>query len=98
MALYHKWDVKNDFAYVLQFFSLISDSLGSVKLVQILNDYLLILLFTAILVLHRMEQLVLVPHPVPLPHHRQIVKTCQKLPWSTSTPVLNRQKRKPKIN
>ena len=31
MALYHKWDVKNDFAYVLQFFSLISDSLGSVK-------------------------------------------------------------------
>ena len=31
MALYHKWDVKNDFAYVLQFFSLISDSLGSVS-------------------------------------------------------------------
>ena len=30
MALNHKWDVKNDFAYVLQFFSLISDSLGSV--------------------------------------------------------------------
>ena len=30
MALYHKWDVKNDFAYVLQFFSLISDGLGSV--------------------------------------------------------------------
>ena len=30
MALYHKWDVKNDFAYVLQFFSLISDSLCSV--------------------------------------------------------------------
>ena len=30
MALYHEWDVKNDFAYVLQFFSLISDSLGSV--------------------------------------------------------------------
>ena len=30
MALYHKWDVKNDFVYVLQFFSLISDSLGSV--------------------------------------------------------------------
>ena len=30
MALYHKWDVKNAFAYVLQFFSLISDSLGSV--------------------------------------------------------------------
>ena len=28
MALYHKWDVKNGFAYVLQFFSLISDSLG----------------------------------------------------------------------
>ena len=30
MALYHKWDVKNDFAYVLTFVSLISDSLGSV--------------------------------------------------------------------
>ena len=30
MALYHKWDVKNGFAYVLTFFSLISDSLGSV--------------------------------------------------------------------
>ena len=30
MALYHKWDVKNDFAYVLQLFSLISDSLGCV--------------------------------------------------------------------
>jgi hypothetical protein len=32
MALYHKWDVKNDFAYVLQFFSLISDGLGGVRL------------------------------------------------------------------
>ena len=31
MALYHKWDVKNDFTYVLQFFTLISDSLGSVS-------------------------------------------------------------------
>ena len=31
MALYHKCDVKNDFAYVLQFFSLISDSLGIVR-------------------------------------------------------------------
>ena len=30
MALYHKWDVNNDFAYVLTFFSLISGSLGSV--------------------------------------------------------------------
>ena len=30
VALYHKWDVKNDFAYVLKFFSLIFDSLGSV--------------------------------------------------------------------
>ena len=30
MALYHKQDVKNDSAYVLQFFSLISDGLGSV--------------------------------------------------------------------
>ena len=31
MALYHKWDVKNGFAYVLQFFSLISDGLGGVE-------------------------------------------------------------------
>ena len=30
MASYHKWDVKNDFAYVLQFFSLISDGLDGV--------------------------------------------------------------------
>ena len=30
MALYHKLDVKNGLAYVLTFFSLISDSLGSV--------------------------------------------------------------------
>ena len=30
MVLCHKWDVKNDFAYVLQFFSLISEGLGSV--------------------------------------------------------------------
>ena len=30
MALYHKWDVKNGFAYVLQFFSLISEGLGGV--------------------------------------------------------------------
>ena len=28
MALCHKWDVKNGFTYVLQFFSLISDGLG----------------------------------------------------------------------
>ena len=32
MALYHKWDVKNDFTYVLTFFSLISDGPGSVLL------------------------------------------------------------------
>ena len=31
MAFYHKWDVKNGFAYVLQFFSLISDGLGGVR-------------------------------------------------------------------
>ena len=30
MALYHKCDVKNGFAYVLQFFSLIFDGLGGV--------------------------------------------------------------------
>ena len=29
MALYYKWDVKIDFAYVLQFLLLVSDSLGS---------------------------------------------------------------------
>ena len=34
MALYHKWDVKNGFAFVLQFFSLISDVLGGVQRVQ----------------------------------------------------------------
>ena len=34
LALCHKWDVKNDFAYVLQFFSLISDGLGSVPYLQ----------------------------------------------------------------
>ena len=31
MALYHKWDVKNGFTFVLQFFSLISDGLGGVR-------------------------------------------------------------------
>ena len=31
MALYHKWDIKNGFAYALTFFSLISDGLGSVS-------------------------------------------------------------------
>ena len=30
MALYHKWDVKKGFFYVLQFFSLISDGIGGV--------------------------------------------------------------------
>ena len=32
MALYHKWDVKNSFAFVLQLFSLISDSEGGVRI------------------------------------------------------------------
>ena len=32
MALYHKWDVKNAIAFVLEFFSLISDGLGGVQL------------------------------------------------------------------
>jgi hypothetical protein len=31
MALYHIWDVKNGIAYVLQFFSLISDGQGGVQ-------------------------------------------------------------------
>ena len=40
MALYHKWDVKNGFTYVLQFFSLISDGLGGVTKVDVrVNDY-----------------------------------------------------------
>ena len=30
MALYNKWSVKNNFAFVLQIFSLISDGLGGV--------------------------------------------------------------------
>ena len=34
MGLYHNWDVKNGFAYVLQFFSLISDCLGGVTQVS----------------------------------------------------------------
>ena len=34
VALYYKWDVNNGFAYVLQFFSLISGSLGGVVYVQ----------------------------------------------------------------
>ena len=34
LALYCKWNVKNDFAYVLQFFSLIFDSLGGVSSVD----------------------------------------------------------------
>ena len=33
MALYHKWDVKNGFAFVLEFFSLISDGLGGVEVI-----------------------------------------------------------------
>ena len=32
MASYHKWDVKIDFAYVLQFLSLISEGLGCVHI------------------------------------------------------------------
>ena len=47
MALYHKWDVKNDFAYVLQFFSLISDSLGSVYTKLVLADFVLSTLYLA---------------------------------------------------
>ena len=34
MTSYHKWDVKNGFAYVLQFFSLIYYCLGGVQAVQ----------------------------------------------------------------
>ena len=38
MALYHKWDVKNGFTYVLKFFSLISDGLGGVSMHYFLRN------------------------------------------------------------
>ena len=38
MALYHKWDVKNGFAYVLQSFSLIFDGLGGVQMANIKTE------------------------------------------------------------
>ena len=44
MALYHKWDVKNGFAYVLQFFSLISNGLGGVGTL-VLNIFLFVKMF-----------------------------------------------------
>ena len=34
--LYHKWDVKNAFAFVFQFFSLISDGLGGMTTIKLL--------------------------------------------------------------
>ena len=40
MALYHKWDVKNDFAYELQFFLLISDDLGGVYIYIYATEFL----------------------------------------------------------
>ena len=39
MALYHKWNVKNGFTYVLTFFSLISDDLGSVSSTALKTSY-----------------------------------------------------------
>ena len=42
MALCHKWDVKNDFVYVLQFFSLISDGLGSVRSAHLTNSFFIL--------------------------------------------------------
>ena len=39
MASYHKWDVKNGFAYVLTFFSFISDGLGGVAKSLLYNIY-----------------------------------------------------------
>ena len=39
MVLYHKWDVKNDFAYVLHFFSPISDSIGVMCTLSIDNRW-----------------------------------------------------------
>ena len=53
MALYHKWDVKNGFTYVLTFFSLISDGLGGVQFLYQYNfsrkkskDVSVVLLYT----------------------------------------------------
>ena len=50
MTFCHKWDAKNDFAYVLQFFSLISDGLGSVcwydRLIEQVSDVPSIILFS----------------------------------------------------
>ena len=40
MAFYHKWDFKNGIPYVLQFLSLISDSLGGVFSSDGTNVYL----------------------------------------------------------
>ena len=40
MPFYHKLDVKNDFAYVLQFFSLISEGLGSVGILSTVDAIL----------------------------------------------------------
>ena len=41
MALYHKWDVKKGFSYVLKFFSLIFDDFVSVPL-AVSSDSLLL--------------------------------------------------------
>ena len=41
MALYHKWDVKNGFAFVLQFFSLISYGLGGVLSLDLEASFML---------------------------------------------------------
>ena len=38
MALYHKWDVKSGFAFVPQFFSLISDDLSGMSIIQLRID------------------------------------------------------------
>jgi hypothetical protein len=37
MALYHKWGVKTGFIFVLQFFMLISDGLGGVHIILVLE-------------------------------------------------------------
>ena len=40
MAYCHKWGVKNGYSFVLHFFSLISEGLGGVVFVQILDNYM----------------------------------------------------------
>ena len=48
MALYHKWDVKTVFTFVLKMFMLISDGLGGVEMVP--DNHILSAITTLIIV------------------------------------------------